>query len=294
VDEARLLLTEGQWEKARDQLDSVLSGNADPLARGLAAVYRGVVFAEMGTGNEEEARKSFQQALTLLEAAAPADRLRAHNNYGDFLQQQAQDGLYNHSLQLAAGVERPFLGALRNWMAAHKQYEKALALAAKTGAADRAGVEVNLARLYTLLGDVARWPDKNNRTFTAGASAADRRADELAARAASAPEPVVRAVAANVRAHLARRAGDDRAAYKYASQTRDLHLAEGNVAGVEYAERVLGLTSPPPRTTQAFSDRCPDQRFAARAPAGRRRGAHPGGLFRPQGLGEREAGRATP
>jgi CHAT domain-containing protein len=245
IDEARELIASGEWRKALDVLDrkAFLKKQAgDRRIRGLAHLYRAAVRAEAGQGGEVEAARSFEEAVKLL-AGAPQDLFRAHNNYADFLQQRAQDRLYNHALQMAAGVERPFLTALEGWLAARQHYEAALDLAEKLKrSGDAAAVRVNLARLYALLADLVRTLDPQGR-FADGRQAAARVADEQAARAAGADEPLVRAQATELRAHLAYRAGDLPACRKLAGETVSAFLEKGYLPGVENAECLLGLTA---------------------------------------------------
>jgi CHAT domain-containing protein len=249
IDEARELIASGQWKEALEVLDRkafLKRQEADKRTRGLAQLYRGVVRAEAGQGGEAQAARAFGQAVELLAGGAPQDLFRAHNNYADFLQQRAQDQLYNHALQMAAGVERPFLTALEHWLAARRHYEAALPLAEKLKRpADAAAVRVNLARLHALLADLVRTLAPRG-GFADGERAATRVADEYAARAAETAEPLVRAQATEIRAHLAYRAKDLPACRKFASETLRAFLEQGYLSGVENAECLLGLTAASP------------------------------------------------
>ncbi len=249
IDEVRELIASGLWKEALEVLDRkafVKKQETDKRTRGLAELYRAAVRADAGQGGESEAARGFEQAVELLAAGPQQDLFRAHNNFADFLQQRAQDRLYNHALQMAAGVERPFLTALDQWLAARRHYEAALALAEKLKRpAEAAAVRVNLARLYALLADLVRTLDAQ-RGFADGERAAARLADQHAARAAESPEPLTRAQAAEIRAHLAYRAKALPACRKFAAQARAAFLEKGHLPGVENAECLLGLIAPSP------------------------------------------------
>ncbi|HKI34079.1 MAG TPA: CHAT domain-containing protein [Gemmataceae bacterium] len=254
LDNARRLIAAAKWRealKALDDADFKQLQVKDKRARGLANLYRGVIFAEAGQGQEEQARTAFEEAIADLEGGAPADLFRAHNNFANFLQHQAQDRLSNPALQMAAGVSQIFLGAAADWEAARQHYEIALGLADKLGAGgQRAAVEVNLAGLYALLADLVRTldaPQEGRRQFLAGEQAAIKQAETLAGRLVEAKpeakvEPLVRSMAEEMLAHLAYRAGDFAACRTHAERARDGYLEAGHLAGVENVERVLGLT----------------------------------------------------
>lgn len=266
VDRARALIAAGQWAQALKELNgkALLARAAkDARARGLADLYRGVILSEAGQGKEEEAMKAFGRAIEALEKAGPADRLRAHNNAGDFQLNLAQDCLYNHAFQMAAGVKAPILKALRLWNEARANYEAALGLAEGAGqGGHRAAIRVNLARLYTLLADVIRTVDAD-RQFAQGERAADQAAEALAAEVGNGKgdEPLVRGVAAELRAQLALRTKDLPAARKHADEALAAFLQGGYLAGVENVQRLLGLLAGSPKdalrhfqTAQAISE----------------------------------------
>jgi CHAT domain-containing protein len=258
IDEARRLIAAAKWREALAALDAApfqKEQAGDKRVRGLAQLYRGVILAEAGQGQEPRARGAFEGAIADLEGGAPADLFRAHNNYANFLQHQAQDRLSNTALQMAAGVQQLFLGAASDWEAARQHYETALALADKLGqAGQRAAVQGNLAGLYALLADLIRTldaPVEGRRQFVEGERAAIQEAERLAGLLAEpkpgAPvEPLVRAMAYEILAHLAFRAGDFAAARSRAERARDGYLGAGHLAGVENVERLLGLSYLPP------------------------------------------------
>src|SRR5262249_8889175 len=128
----------------------------DRRTRGLAALYRGVVFGESGPAKEEEARKAFTQALADLEDGTAADLFRAYFNAATFHHQLAENRLSNHAFQMATGGRYPLVNVLGNWSAA-QQYFVIAGEAAKKSArpeANRAAVRIRKARLYALLADV--------------------------------------------------------------------------------------------------------------------------------------------
>jgi CHAT domain-containing protein len=254
VEQARKSITSARWEKALAALDSPelqKKAAASPRTAGLAALYRGVVLAEAGPNKAEEARQNFEQALESLKGAPAEDRFRAHVNYANFLQRTAQDRVHNHALQMAAGVQQPFLDAMHNWLAARQQYEAALPLTIqlKASAAQRAAVEVNLARVYALLADIVRTLDQpkegEERKFADGERAAAKQADKLAdivENSRGADSSVV-AVALDVRALLAYRSGGYAAASAAARRALAAYLERGQMAGAENCYRLLGLTA---------------------------------------------------
>jgi CHAT domain-containing protein len=248
IDAARREIAAGRWSKALGLLDGAAAAadrTADVRLAALAILYRGVVLSEAGVNKSAETRAAFEKAIRLLDAGTAADRFRARVNYANFLQRIATDRVWNHALQMAAGVPRPFLETLTDWLEARKQY--GLALAEKVdGPGQKAAIESNLARLHALLGDVVRTldvPVAGKRSLESVEAAANRTARDLADRAATDPtaEPQVRGVAEEVRALLAYRAGDDKTATASARAALAVSLDLGQLAGAENAYRVLGL-----------------------------------------------------
>ena len=248
IDAARQEIAAGRWPKALASLDEaadVGERTADVRLSALALLYRGVVLSESGFNKSAEARAAFMKSLMLLDAGTSADRFRARVNYANFLQRTATDHVWNHALQMAAGVPHPFLETLTDWLEARTQYE--LALAEKVdGPGQKAAVEANLARLHALLADVIRTldvPVSGKRSLEGFESAAIRTARDFADRTANDPqaEPQVRGVSEEVRALLAYRTGDDKAAAAAAKAALGIALDLGQLAGAENAYRVLGL-----------------------------------------------------
>jgi CHAT domain-containing protein len=245
IDRVRDLIADGQWDQAEREVNAVLNGkDASARVRGLAALYSGVIFAEAGYGREDEAVVAFQQGLRDLRDAAAEDRFRAHNDYANFLLGRAEDCLHNHAFQMATGARRPLLTALANWLEAEEQYRAALTLSEGLPAAQMAAVRVNRARLYVLLADLIRTLDTGHR-FTEGERAAAETARDLAGRAAAAKgaavEPLLRAIAEEVQAHLDFRAGDVDSCLRRAQAAREAYVVHGSLAGAESVERLLGL-----------------------------------------------------
>ena len=247
LETAREWIASNRWREALAALDNTglkKKMMAETRTAGLAQMYRGVVLAESGPAQEREAQNAFETALTKLKTASPSDRFRAHVNYANFLQRSANDHVHNHALQMAAGVPQPFLSTMRAWLAAQSNYEAALQLADQLQApAQKAAVQVNLARLYALLADVIRTLDSERRAFAAGERAAADAANELARSAphAADAEIRVRAIAEEVRAQLAFRSRRDVEAEAAARRALTLYLDAGHLAGAENVYRVLGL-----------------------------------------------------
>lgn len=242
----RKWIAAGRWREAVTALEAPAlqkKAETDGRTAGLVQLYRGVVLAESGPTRETEAYAAFTAAFRKLES--PADRFRAHVNCANFLQRSATDRLHNHALQMAAGVSRPFLSMMHDWIEANANYEAALPLADQLKApGQKAAVQVNQARLHALLADLIRTlEDPEQRAFPEGEKAASAASAEFAKAAADAPdaEDSVRAITEEVRAMLAFRARDDMEAGLRTHRALALHLDSGNLAGVENAYRMLGL-----------------------------------------------------
>ena len=199
----------GQWARALKQIEALRSDDspAGRRVRGLAELYRGVVFAEAGLGREPEASEAFRQAIKAFADGRADDRFRAHNNFAGFLLNRAQDRLFNHAFQMAAGVHSPFYTALTSWIEARQHYQSALTFAA--GAEQKAAVLVNLAQMDALLADVIATldaPIDGQRRLADAEQAAVVRAREQAVQAgkqAAGGNPQAAALAAEIQAHLA-------------------------------------------------------------------------------------------
>ena len=252
IDEARDLIAGGQWKKAAEVLDAI-HGEDSPVGRrkdALAFLYRGVVLAESGQAQQDQAEAAFHQAIGGLTEGEAADLYRAHNNFADFLLTRSQDRLYNHAFQMAAGVQSPLLTSLKDWIGARDEYEAALAAASKLGPAPQAAVKVNLARVYALLVDVLRTaadPRDAAQRFPEGEKAADEMARRLAEEAATVgankdADPLIAAAAEEILAHLAFRADDAAACQDHARKAGQAYAQAGSLVGAESIERLLGLS----------------------------------------------------
>lgn len=240
IDQARRLLLAGQWSQALDILsEPAWVENADPRIRGLAHLYLAVIQAEGGQTKADEAITGFQHALTLLAKAPAADRLRAHNNFADYLLGLAQDRLHNHAFQMAAGAHGTFAWILNVRETAKQQYLTALQLADDD--ATRSAIQLNLARLDLLLSDVLRTFDVRNETPDLLRAADD--AVETQWKALVPKSPLDRAQAMEFGAMLAFRRGDAKLARERAEKALQLFQNEGFLIGVENAQRILALTA---------------------------------------------------
>jgi hypothetical protein len=259
IDAVRTLIAEARWGEALKTLNGQeIKDKADGNKRiaGLVSLYKGVVLMESSAGGEEEARTALEEAIAALEGA-PEDLFRARVNFGNFLQQRANDRLNARSLQMAARVEKPMLHVLGYWMAAREQYEKARPLGGeKAGPA----LDVSTARLYSLLSDVIRalappGPDG----FDQGVEAAGNKAKDLAKHGLdTAKEPLLRGIAAEVGAMVDFRAKNDAAAEKGERRALGEYLEGGYLAGAENVYRVLGLiarrSGKPTAAADAYKD----------------------------------------
>jgi CHAT domain-containing protein len=253
IDVARRDILQGWWSAAQEKLKS-LARSPDRRTRALAAMYQGVIYAEAGLGKQSPgaapadgagAESCFRTALADLEGAAPSDLYRAHCNFANHLLRRTQDRLYNHSFQMAAGVEHPLLAILNCWREAQEQY--AFAIQEAKSPDERASVAVSLSQLYSLLADIlgtlqpsggglAFAALRNGATQTAAAYA--RQAADALAIAASDPRSV--GIADEVLAHLAFREGNLSECLKYAEQARKAYLSAGSLVGLESVHRLIG------------------------------------------------------
>ena len=254
IDAARREIVQGWWTRAQGKL-AALSRSADRRTRGLAHLYQGVIRAESGLSEktdsatdagDADAESCFREALAELEGGSQADLYRVHNDFANFLLRQAQDELYNHAFQAAAGVEHPLLTALNTWREACAEYEAALQAA--TTADERVAVSVSLARLYASLADVvttlepAQGENSHDTLRTSAVATATTYARQ-AATSLSAPgaDPRSAGVVEEVLAHLAFRAHDDAQCLAHAERARDAYQSAGSLVGLESAYRLLGM-----------------------------------------------------
>lgn len=262
IDRARTLILAGRWGEAAECLAS-LPSEVTARTAALAELYRAVILAESGPAQEDEAHRRFRRAIELLERLAqsapeadkPAqqgssttqiDLYRAHNNYAGFLSRRARDGLHNHAFHLAVGVPRPLLKALIYWIEARRHYKRALELSDTPER--RNAVNVNLAQLYFLLGDIVRTLNSADQPI-AELSAIERAAARVAAEQLSriteseGTDPVLLAVAAELQAAMHYRRGELAEARKHAERSLQMYLNCGSLVGTESAHRILGLCS---------------------------------------------------
>ncbi len=246
IDQARKLIARGRWEDARKRLETA-ADTGDARGRALSDLYRGVIHAESGLGQEQATEFYFRRAIVALNDGATADRFRAYNNYANFLLNRTQDRLFNHAFQMATGVRSVFVTALLSWEDARRHYEAALSLAAELGADERASAAVNLARAYAVMADVLGTLDSSNptkRQLQKAEKAINQMAQSYARQAAAlSPEsdPYVLAVAEAIEAHLAFRADDAAVSREHALNALAGYLRVGSLTGIESIQRLLGL-----------------------------------------------------
>lgn len=261
IDLARRRIAVGRWEDAMELLTAM--DDQTPRAAALSLLYQAVILAESGQATGDQAGDTFVAAIDGLQAGEPADLFRAHNNFGNFLLRRAQDRLYNHSFGIASGVANPVLSGLADWCLARDKYQAAQELAESLSAGDKAGVSANLARSYSLLADYVRVLNstiESEERFVEGEVSAARAATEQAENAIAQAEDdaSVRAVASEMRAHLAHRSRDAATATSYAQQALSAYMEDGALAGAESVHRLLGLVAlrrdQPEPGTQTNSD----------------------------------------
>ncbi len=246
IDAARDLITQGRWTEALTRLQMV-ADDGDSRERALADLYRGVVHAESGLGQEEAADFFFRRALAALGGTNAADEFRAANNYANFLLDRAQDRGLDHAFRMAAGVRSLFADALLYWEDARRYYEAAAQLAAQLDVNDQAVSSVNQARLYAVLADMVATldvPDGDQRQL-ASAEEAVRAISANHLRQASpllaSGDAYVTGVAGAIEAHLAFRRGDFAECREQAMRAHDSYVAAGSLTGIESLHRLLGL-----------------------------------------------------
>jgi hypothetical protein len=246
IDEARTLIASGRWSDALLRLEDVADNRAG-RARALADLYRGVVHAEWGLGEEEAADFYFRRAIAGLQSASVMDRFRAYSNYGNFLLNRAQDRSLDHAFQMAAGVNALFVNALLHWETSRRYFETAESLAIDLGPNERASACVNLARLYAMLADliaILDFPEPDRRQLEDAEQAMSRLAGQYVRNTIEMGADVdllTRSVSQAIQAHLAYRARDYSASRACALQASEGYVQTGALAGLEGIERLLGL-----------------------------------------------------
>ena len=259
LDRVRELILRGMWSQAQSDLGGLMR-SADGRTRALASLYQAVVVAEAGLGSEyadpagrhgRDADAGFRQTLQDLEQGSASDRLRAHQDYANFLLRQAQDRLHSHAFQMAAGVEHPLFTAMLSWDEAQRQYEAARELASTPE--DRAAIDVSLARLYALLAEIVATIDARggDAALAAISRPALRQGLEYASRALAeeTASPVgsstngsfIIAMAREMKAQLAFRLGDWKTCREQAEAAQTLYGQMGALVGEESIHRLLGL-----------------------------------------------------
>ena len=250
IDFAREQIAASQWETALDTL-ALSEETADERARGLALLYRAVILAESGQATGLEADQVFDQALEAIEQLNPPrsdDACRAYNNYANHLLNRAQDKLYNHAFQLAAGTATPLISLMDDWLRARKYYEASVASAQQLETGQQLAVSVNVARLDAMLADVIHVLDNpvdGPRHFEATEQAAIEQARQTAASVLNQNggevDHLTSAVSHEILAHLAYRQHDLGPSRTNAQQAQQHYLEVGSLAGVESVQRLLGL-----------------------------------------------------
>jgi len=246
IDQARNALQDGHWSDAQEMLVALDPGDDSRIA-GLRALYRAVILAEYGQATGDAAESLFQESLLLLDESAPADRLRAHNNYANFLLNRAQDRVYNHAFQVATGTADPLLTALVDWRTARDEYQAAIALAEANDTTAVIDIRVNQARLYVLLADLLRTLNSTVGQESAFTQAEDSAASEAIKLAMSVLDqgarltPRVRGIVNELLAHLDYRGGQFKECRRHTDLAMTEYLAAGTLTGVESAHRLLGL-----------------------------------------------------
>ncbi len=262
IDSARQLIAAGQWTDAMQALDQIPDGEEDdsnPRRLVLKRLYRGVVFAEAGTGTSDEAITQFSLAIESLTTLPDSeqkqsDLLRAHNNVANFRLLLAQNSLGNHAFQMAAGVDQPILNCLLNLIDARQHYAEAADAAVQLHDKNAVhAIRVNQARTSAVLADMIHTldvtqPDSDqSRSFLLGEQAATVESSGLASsvtqEADEAVERLTRAAAWELLAQLSFRQNDFKAASEQAQRSRDDYLQAGDLSGVETIERLLGLVA---------------------------------------------------
>lgn len=246
IDQARGLLERGNRDAAEKILKALAIPKSAPRTRGLAHLYLGVLHSEGGSATADKAEQAFQQAFDSLKA--PADQLRIQNNWADYWHQRAQDHLYNHSLRMAAGIDRPLASVLSHWSQSLIHYQAAWELAVTTkSATNQSAVAVNLARHHALLSDFLRTLDVP-KNYPELAAAADKEAQSWIDESLKTSQgaPLLRGMAKELQAQLAFRKGSLDQAGKLARDAQSLYLDVGFLAGVENLQRLQGLAASPP------------------------------------------------
>lgn len=248
IETARAALRAGRWAEALELLTGLDPGG-DRRVAGLRVLYRAVILAEYGATTGDVAESLFQESLQVLEQETPADRLRAHNNYANFLLNRAQDRVYNHAFQVATGAADSLSSALIDWRNSRDHYHAAYRLAETSDPAAAIEIRVNQARLYVLLADLVRTLNTtvaSEQAFTLAEQSAAREAERLAKDVLDHKDvitPAVDGIVHEILAHLAYRDGRADECRRHAEHAMARYLSAGTLTGIESIHRLLGLVA---------------------------------------------------
>lgn len=246
IDWARDLIARGQWGRAIEVLQAPELQQNTRTAR-LAQMYLGVALAESSMTLGGDAEAAFQSTLRGMESVSDSDAYRIHNNYGNFLFRNIQNGLNNHTLRTASGAAEPLFNLLRDWRRAADEYEQAVAIGQRVSPEAENAAQVSLARLYSLLADLmyvvnSTIPDAEKLPTLETAASDKSRTLAEAALVSPASDLATKAAAAETIAQLEHRRGQEAACRKYTRQALDAYLAMGSIVGAEGIFRLNGLS----------------------------------------------------
>ncbi|WP_437192283.1 CHAT domain-containing protein [Planctomicrobium sp. SH527] len=246
IDWARDLLARGQWDLAVEVLNSPEANSGARSAR-LAKMYRGVALAESSATLAATAGGEFQAALEDINSAPPADAFRIHNNYGNFLLRQVQNGLNNRTMLAASGGGDTLYELLSHWLRGELQYRQALALGTQIGPDHEAAAKVSLARHYAALADTiytinAGLPEQQRHLqLEEGANRQAVRLASIELTSDNKSDHATRGAAAEVQAQLHHRRQRFQECLAACDHALEAYIKMGSILGVEGILRLQGL-----------------------------------------------------
>ncbi|GHT45561.1 hypothetical protein FACS189454_05250 [Planctomycetales bacterium] len=261
----RLLKAE-KWDFAirrLEKLEKLLTGHPNNEVAALCYLYRGMILAESGVARFNECYPLFAEANRRLDILAKESsdagksiaqsRFDAANNCGEYLSRLARYRLSNSSLALGTGDTSVFTDALMAWSLALDMYGKALRIA-ESSLADQpmfaATARLNLARLYSLRGDIVRTIEQGKEDtgiIAAVVSIEDmsfEKAEELTQQIVNLKldDDRLNGAAHHLLANIAYRQKDYGRCRNEAAIARKCYVQIGKISSIEFIERLFANT----------------------------------------------------
>ncbi len=243
LDKIRSLFAANQWEEALKRLENWEKQENDPRGKALAKIYKAVIYAESGKKSEDIAGL-FQRALEELPVDATKDIFRSYNNYANFLTKRFQDRLYNQAFQVAAGGQSLLLFSLLDWIQARSLYQKSMSLCDAKSTVDKVVCQINLMKLYALLGDLI-YTLEGKENFRRGVQIAQNIAKsiyrEIEKTEIEKSDPFLFANSCQIMANMSFREQNAQECISFAEKAKQNYLQAGSLTGIESISRLMGL-----------------------------------------------------